>query len=375
MADVVIVGGGVIGLSVARALSKRGVGRIMLVERGQVGAEASHAAGGMLAAQAEANSADAFFELACASRAMYTAWADELREETGIDIELEKTGTLYLALTAEDELELERRFRWQSEAGLPVERLSANEARELEPSLSPHVRAALRFPLDVQVENRRLIASLLSSIEMRRVRVLTNTSVEKLCIERGQITGIETTLGAIHAPHVVVASGAWASFLKTSDSRVPPVCIEPVRGQMLCFEPAENVRHVLYSPRGYIVPRLGGRLLAGSTTEHVGFDKRVTGGGIHQITTHALELAPQAILNAALVDAWAGLRPRAEDELPVIGACAEVRGLFYATGHYRNGILLAPVTGELVASHIETGNAPALLECFSPDRFQMAGIT
>ncbi len=373
-ADVVIVGGGVIGLAVARALSKRGIGRITLVERGQVGAEASHAAGGMLAVQAEANAADAFFELARASRDLYTAWADELREETGIDIELERTGTLYVALTEEDELELARRFRWQSEAGLPVERLSAHEARDMEPSLSQKVRGALRFPLDVQVENRRLIASLLSSIEKRRVRVLTNTSVEKLCIERGQITGVRTTLGAIRAPHVVLASGAWASSLTTSDSRVPPVGIEPVRGQMLCFEMAEKVQHVLYSPRGYIVPRLSGRLLAGSTTEQVGFDKHVTGGGIHTITTHALELAPGAILNATLIDAWAGLRPRAEDELPVIGACAEVRGLFYATGHYRNGILLAPVTGELVAAHIATGDAPALLEDFSPDRFQMVGI-
>lgn len=374
-ADVVIVGGGVIGLSVARALCERGIMRVTLVERAEIGAEASHAAGGMLAVQAEANGADAFFELARASLKLYPAWANALSEETGIDIELERTGTLYLAFTDEDEREIERRFRWQSEAGLPVERLSADEARRVEPCISREARAALRFPLDVQVENRRLIASLLSSIEKRRVRILRNTPVESLCIERGRLTGVGTARGTIHAPVVVVASGAWTSFLTGSDSRVPPVRIEPVRGQMLCFAAAAScARHVLYSPRGYIVPRMDGRLLAGSTTERAGFDKQVTGSGLHAITAHALEIAPAAIADAPLVDAWAGLRPRAEDDLPVLGACAEVCGLFYATGHYRNGILLAPVTGELVAEQIATGMMPALLDAFSPNRFQPVGI-
>lgn len=374
-ADVIVVGGGVIGLSVARSLRERGIERVTLVERGLAGMEASHAAGGMLAVQAEADGADAFFELAHASRALYPAWADALLEETGIDIELERTGTLYLAFTDEDEAEIERRFRWQSEAGLEVWRLSASEARELEPCLSAHVRGALRFPLDVQVENRKLVAALLSSIEKRRVRVLTNTRVESLRIERGRIAGVETSGGTIQAPVVVVASGAWTSFLTGADKRVPSVRIEPVRGQMLCFEAvAPAVRHVLYSPRGYIVPRLDGRMLAGSTTERAGFEKHVTGAGVHAILTHAMELAHDAFHHARLVDAWAGLRPRAEDDLPVIGGCAEVGGLFYATGHYRNGILLAPVTGQLICQQIMTGNVPGMLGALSPDRFQTVGV-
>jgi glycine oxidase len=370
-ADVIVVGGGVIGLAVARTLRERGIERVTLVERAQAGMEASHAAGGMLAVQAEADGADAFFELARASRELYPAWADALLEETGIDIELEKTGTLYLAFTDEDEAEIERRLYWQSEAGLEVERLSATEARKLEPCISAHVRGALRFPLDVQVENRRLVAALLSSIEKRRVRVLTNTRVESLRIERGQIAGVETTSGTIEAPVVVVASGAWTSFLTGADKRVPPVRIEPVRGQMLCFKAvAPATRHVLYSPRGYVVPRLDGRMLAGSTTERAGFEKHVTGAGMHAILTHALELAHDAFHDARLVNAWAGLRPRAEDDLPVIGGCAEVGGLFYATGHYRNGILLAPVTAELICEQLMTGNVSGMLRAFSPDRFQ-----
>ncbi|MBV9209876.1 MAG: glycine oxidase ThiO [Acidobacteria bacterium] len=374
-ADVVIVGGGVIGLCVARALTERGALSVTLVERGAVGMEASYAAGGMLAVQAEANRADAFFELAHASRELYPKWAASLFEETGIDVELEETGTLYLAFTDEDEAEAERRYLWQTAAGLQVERLTASETKKLEPCISKRLRSALRFPRDVQVENRKLLAALLSSIKRRNVRLLTNTRVEALSIERGRVTGVETSLGSIDAPAVVVASGAWTSFLTAADKRVPRVGIEPVRGQMLCFEALENApRHVLYSPRGYVVPRRDGRVLAGSTTESAGFASRVTGGGVRAILKHAMELAHDAFHEARLMDAWAGLRPRAEDELPVIGECAEARGLFYATGHYRNGILLAPVTAELVAQQLMTGKLSELLQAFSPDRFQTAGV-
>src|SRR5438128_12172059 len=152
-ADVLVLGGGVIGLAVARALSVRGVKNITLIERSRLGAESSHAAGGMLAPQSEADGADRFFELACASRELYPVFADALREETGTDIELERTGTLYLAFNDRDEREIEHRFSWQTRAGLAVERLTADEARELEPCISPALRAALRFPLDVQVAN------------------------------------------------------------------------------------------------------------------------------------------------------------------------------------------------------------------------------
>ncbi|MBA2734568.1 MAG: glycine oxidase ThiO [Acidobacteria bacterium] len=373
-ADVIVIGGGVIGLAIARSLALRGIKRIVLIERATLGAEASHAAAGMLAPQAEADGVDAFFELACASRDLYPAFADELREETGTDIELERTGTLYLAFTKKDEEEIEHRYNWQQRAGLFVERLSVDEARRLEPCISEEVRGALRFPLDVQVENRRLVAALSISVEQHGVRLLTETHVKSIIIEGGSIEGVETSRGTVHAPVVVVATGAWTSLLASSGNASLPVHVEPVRGQMLCFETKSRLmRHVIYSPRGYIVPRLDGRLLAGSTTEHVGFHKCVTGAGIHEITAHALEIAP-AVSSLPLVDSWAGLRPCTEDEWPVIGACAETRGLFYATGHYRNGILLAPLTGELVAEQITTGRPAPLANVFSPERFQCVGV-
>jgi glycine oxidase len=368
-ADAIVVGGGVIGLTIARALRLRGIERVMLIERARLGAEASRAAGGMLAPQAEANRADEFFELACASRDLYPAFADALREESGTDIELERTGTLYVAFTEHDEEEIAYRYDWQQRVGLSVERLSAEEARRLEPCISERMRAALLFPLDVQVENRRLIAALATSIERLGVDLLVETEVNSLTIERGRIAGVETSRGKLRAPVVIIACGARTSFIGSSDKALPHLSIEPVRGQMLCFEMNPRVaRHVIYSPRGYIVPRLDGRLLAGSTSEHAGFNKSVTAGGINAITEHALEITP-AIENLALVDSWAGLRPMAEDEWPVMGACAEVDGLFYATGHYRNGILLAPVTGELIAEQITTKMTPPMLRAFSPDRF------
>jgi len=196
-----------------------------------------------------------------------------------------------------------------------------------------------------------------------------------LTIEDDRISGVETDIGPVHAPIVVVANGAWSSFLINSDSRVPSVRIEPVRGQMLCFRPAETPRHVLYSPRGYMIPRLSGQILVGSTSEHVGYCKEVTGEGIHTIMTHAMEIAPDLVRDAPLVDSWAGLRPRAEDGLPVIGACEKISGLYFATGHYRNGILLAPMTGELIADEITRGDSPAIANALSPSRFQHVTVS
>ena len=379
-ADVAVVGGGVIGLAVARELA-RGGAEVVLLERGETGAEASWAAAGMLAPQVEADRADEFFKLAAASRDAYPAFARELEEESGVSIELDRTGTLYLAFNDADEEECERRFRWQTRAGLRVERLTAREVRALEPQVSARVRSALRFPLDGQVENRRLTSALAKACAARGVRILTRTEAGAIKVEGGRATGVETSRGTMRASSFVVACGAWSSRLRLDLSAAPDGSdaprprIEPVRGQILCFAPAAPaplVRHVVYSPRGYLVPRRDGRLLAGTTTEHAGFDKSLTDAGRVAIETHAREIAP-AVDALVLSDAWAGLRPHGADDWPVLGAPADVPNLFYATGHYRNGILLAPLTGALVAGMIlERGATHPLLEAFTPERFRRA---
>jgi glycine oxidase len=373
-ADVAIIGGGVIGLAVARALALRGVSDVLLIERGSLGAEASSAAAGMLAPQAEANRAHEFFYLTCQSRDMYPAFAAALLDETGIDIELETAGTLYLAFTGHDAEELQKRYQWQTKAGLPIEKLSAQAVRELEPGISEDVRAALKFPLDTQVENRRLISALTLANERLGVRTETGTAVTSLKIEHDRVSGVETSRGFISADAVVIAGGAWSSLLGAGDKALPQLRIKPVRGQMLCFQPSVPLaQHVIYSPRGYVVPRRDGRLLAGSTSEHAGFEKQVTAAGVQQILAAALEISPR-IASLPLTDAWAGLRPRAADTLPVLGPCAEIAGVYYATGHYRNGILLTPITGELIAGAIVDRTFPATLEIFSPDRFGFVAV-
>jgi glycine oxidase len=374
-ADVAIIGGGVIGLAVARALALREVRRVLLIERDSLGAESSSAAAGMLAPQAEANRAHEFFHLTCQSRDLYPGYAAALLAETGIDIQLEATGTLYLAFTEHDEDELEKRYQWQKEAGLPIEKLTAAEVRRLEPSINEEVRAALKFPLDTQVENRRLLIALTAANERLGVDLETGTTVTSLRIERNRVTGIETSRGFVAAEAVVIAAGAWSSQLGAADKALPDLRIKPVRGQMLCFEPTPPLaRHVIYSQRGYLVPRRDGRLLAGSTTEHAGFEKQVTAAGVYSILSAALEISPQ-IASHPLTDSWAGLRPRAADTLPVLGPCAEIGGVYYATGHYRNGILLAPITGELIAGAIVDKVFPAKLEIFSPDRFGLVAVS
>ena len=373
--DVVVIGGGVIGLTIARALAHRGAGEICLIERASLGHEASFAAAGMLAPQAEANSQDDFFRLACQSRDLYPDFASSLYDETGIDVELDTTGTLYIALTYHDLVEIEKRYEWQTAAGLEVEKLTASQALQLEPCISQSVRGALRFPRDLQVENRRLLSALANSVAKLGVTVLSGTTVESVKIERDEVRGVHTLRRFISCPNVVVAAGTWSSLLKLSQpSEKRAMMVEPVRGQMISFDARPQLtRHVIYSPRGYIVPRRDGRLLAGSTSEHAGFAKQVTAGGISAILQHAQEISP-SVSALPIVDTWAGLRPRAPDSLPVLGPCDEIGGLFYATGHYRNGILLAPVTGELIAEAVVTGVSSPLLGPFSPSRFDLVHV-
>ncbi|HEX5876462.1 MAG TPA: glycine oxidase ThiO [Pyrinomonadaceae bacterium] len=369
-AEVVIVGGGVIGLTIARALALRGVRDVCLIERAELGSEASSAAAGMLAPQVEADGHDDFFALACRSRDLYPSFAAALHDETKIDVELDTTGTLYLALSEHDQAEIEKRFYWQTQAGLPVELLSANAARELEPCISERTHGALFFPKDIQVENRRLLSALASSVRNLGVTIITETNVESLITSGGRVRGVQTDGGAISCSTVVIAAGTWSSFIQ----HAPLALIEPVRGQMICLEAKPQLaRHVIYSPRGYIVPRQDGRLLAGSTSEHAGFEKSVTAGGIGSILAKALEISPN-IADLPIVDTWSGLRPCSPDGLPVLGPCDEIDGLFYATGHYRNGILLAPVTGELISAAIIEGRTSPLLTPFRAARFLLRPV-
>ena len=362
--DVIIIGGGVIGLAIGRALGLRGAGQVAVVEKGEFGREASWAAGGILAPQVEADAADDFFRLLCASRDRYHEFTGALANESDIDVELDDTGTMCVAFTEREQDDFRARFAWQRSAGLNVEWLTGSEARDAEPSVSQHVCCALRFPDDLQVENRRLVDALVVSNRRLGVQLTDHCAVTKVRVADKRVEGIETSRGLFDAATVVIAAGAWSAKIDPAGE----LDVEPVRGQMLCFRPAQRIaRHVIYSSRGYLIPRRDGRLIAGSTSEQVGFDKRTTSEGVESIKAMAAEIAP-ALAGFSLADMWAGFRPRAHDGLPVLGASTDIRGLFYATGHFRNGILLAPITGELMADALMTGAISPLLAPFSPAR-------
>ena len=372
MTEVLIIGGGVIGLSIARELHGKGVGKITILERGRVGAEASNAAAGMLAPNAETDKLDDFFHLCSDSNKLYPNFAAALSEETGIDIELERSGTLYAAFTDADVKEIRQRFDRQKPAGLAVEFMNAESVRKLEPFISPDVREALFFPNDRQVENRKLLAALRKYAGMNQIEIVENAEVKRLVFENRKIVGAETANRKFAAEKIVLASGAWTSLIKTDGFALPKV--KPIRGQMLSFQIAKRLfQTVIYSPRGYLVPRLDGRILVGATVEDVGFDRTTTDAGISFLRENALEIAP-SLVNLNIAEKWAGLRPFAADGLPILGAFPEVENLLIATGHYRNGILLAPLTAEIIADVIVGNAASKYLKAFSPRRFQTAKV-
>jgi glycine oxidase len=362
--DVIVIGGGIVGLSAARALAAAGA-RVVVVERGTVGGEASGAAAGMVAPQAEAAFGSPLLPLALAARDRHLVLAAELEAETGIAVDLSPRGMLEVALTAEDEERLAERFRWQRAAGLPVETLGAADLREAEPNLSAAVRGALFLPGDRRVDNVRLTRALAASATARGARLLCGRPVQSLCVEGGRVTGVEAGGERLRGDCVVNAAGAWAGTLE-GDPAPPPVV--PVRGHLVAFDlvPA-MLRHVVASPRGYLVPHALGRTLAGSTTEHAGFDKSVTARALHAVLAIALELVP-ALADAPVADAWAGLRPGTPDGLPVIGPGA-LPGLVHAGGLFRNGILLGPLVGEIAADLALGVAARFAIGAFAPARF------
>ncbi len=367
--DVAIIGGGVVGCAIAWRLGQADL-RVVVIERGDVGREASWAAGGMLAPFAEASQKDAFFELAVASRAMYADLARELREVTGIDIEYRTEGTLYLAFTNQDEEELEQRWQWQRAAGLKVEKLSPDAVRKLEPTLNSKVRWALKFPDDHQVNNRLLMTAIEAAARKAGVEFWTATEATALEISNAQISGVETTKRNISTDTVIIAAGAWSSLLKsTTNESVVDFSVEPVRGQMIALEmPTTALQHVVYSNRGYLIPRLSGTVIAGSTTERVGYDKRNTADGIATIIDLASEIAPN-LSKQAIVEIWAGLRPHTFDDWPILGTDPHIGGLVYATGHYRNGILLTPITAKAISELVLHGESKVNIKPFARLRF------
>lgn len=381
--DVVIIGGGIIGCALAHRLAQAGV-HVTVVERGEIGGEASGAAAGIVGPQMEYEgrpefASSRFLAFCQESRTRHAALAAELKSEVGEDVGYRECGLLCLAFTDEDETAVDARARALAAAGAPVARLSGAEVRRAEPGVSPAVRWGILMEGDHEVDNVRLTAALAAAARARGATFLTRTLVTRIFVEGGRVTGVEAGGRTIPAGRVVDAAGAWARLVPGVPQPLVPV--EPIRGQIVVLE-GESPSHVIFTPRGYLVPRrppglpavagAQARVLAGSTMESVGFRKEVTADAVSALLAAAREAVP-SLGTARFVEAWAGFRPATPDHLPVIGPLGP-EGLIAATGHFRSGILLAPITADLVSDYIQTGRLPAALEPFSPARFQAAAV-
>jgi glycine oxidase len=371
-ADVVVIGGGLIGCALARELARRGA-RTVLLERAELAGEASRAAAGMVAPQAESERPGPLLRLALESRRLYPEWVASLEAESGLDVEYREDGILYVALGADDARVLSARAAWQRRLGLRVVRLATHDVRRLAAVVAPRVRLALHFPDDHRVNNERL--SIAAGVAARRAGVVIRerTRASAILARNGRVSAVVTDRGAIATRVAVNAAGAWAGQVDLpAGVREPPVF--PVRGQMLVLRgPPGALALPLYSRRAYLVPRVDGSVLLGSTRERAGFDKRVTMGAASALLGAATAVAP-GLAELSVERLYAGLRPGTPDELPILGAARDLRGLFYAAGLYRSGILLAPATATALADLILDGTTGLPLRGLGPGRPQRAAI-
>lgn len=368
--QVAVIGAGVVGLGIAWRLAQRGA-HVTVFDKGAAGQGASHAAAGMLAACAEAEPGEeALVGLGRASQALWPDFAAELLAVTGIDVELRREGTLIVALTADDQARLAHDLAFQRGLGLPLAWISAAEARRREPHLGPRLAGAIASPEDHQVENRKLAAALQAAANAAGAVVREHTAVASIALAGERVTGVRLADGSLFAADaVVLATGAWSRQIGGIEAELlPPV--RPIKGQMVALKMAAGaplIRHVIWAPNIYMVPRNDGRLILGATVEEKGFDTALTAGGILSLLEAAWRAVP-GIEELAVAEMWVGHRPGSRDDAPILGRAA-VKGLIYATGHHRNGILLAPLTAQAIAGLVLDGAVDDTIRPFGMERF------
>jgi len=354
--DVIIAGGGIIGLSLALSLRQQGL-RVLIVERGEPGREASCAAAGMLMGAGNEIPVQ-LRPLAAASASMYPEFAHQLEDESGLKVDLREQGTILIA--------------HRNQLPERAERISGDELRALEPALrllrdhgetenrAPHAQAAILR--ERSVDPRALVAAAIQAAHHHGVDISSGTPAHKLRIEDGHAAGIETARGTYHATMVVNCAGAWAGCVQPL--RFP---VRPIKGQMLAVVGGPPLKHVIQAEHVYLVPRSDGRIVIGSTLEEAGYDKRTDTSAIQTLFKAAVEAVP-ALAQAKIHEDWAGLRPGTPDRLPILGETS-IPGYFAATGHYRDGILLAPVTAQAMTALLLRQACSRDLTPFAPARF------
>jgi len=365
----VIIGAGVIGLGIAWRLAHAGCS-VTVYDRAEAGRGASWAAAGMLAAAVETEPGEEqLLVLTLASQRMWPSFARELEAVSGISVGYRDEGTIVVALTRDDAEHLRHICDFQKSLGLELQWLSGAEARRREPHLRPGIPAAVWSPRDHQVENRWLTQGLGEAARRAGVVLREHVPVREVEVAGGRARAVLTDHGRDPADVVILAAGAWSREIAGIPSaHLPPV--RPIKGQMLALRmdpSAPLLRHVVWAPRSYLVPRRDGRLVVGGTVEERGFDDTLTAGGLLALLEGAWRAVP-AIEELPIAETWVGFRPGSRDDAPMLGPSG-IDGLIVATGHHRNGILLTPITVETVSAYVLTGRLPEIVEPFTPERF------
>lgn len=366
-AEAIVVGGGIIGLSIARQLAVRGV-EVVVLEQTRIGSGASGAAAGMLAAQVETEEDGPFFDLQVESRRMWREWARMLPEETGMQLGYREEGIYRIAETEQEAEQLQERLAWQRKKGYNGEWLDAQAVKAQIPGLRDAVCGALYVPDDHQLDAVLAVQALRRSVSRHRVKVLEGIPVLGLLHDGSRVTGVKTVSGTMTAETVVLAGGMSVPLLLAPlGYRLP---LKPVRGTVCALYPNEAfLKQTLFGTGWYVTPKADGRLIVGATQEEGANTSEVPAGSLLAILERAGEMLPD-IRRFPFHSAWSGIRTSAPDRLPVVGSVPGMDGLFIAVGHFRNGILLAPVTGEVMAGIIlEKGETALDVRHFDPARF------
>ncbi|MBM7573598.1 glycine oxidase ThiO [Aquibacillus albus] len=364
--DSIIIGGGVIGCSIAYSLSKRNKS-VLLIEKNEIGCESSRAAAGMLGVQAELDKQTPLFELARLSREMFPSIGKELRQHTNIDIELIQNGQLKIAYSEEDVEAFQSIAEWQSSIGEEVSWLNKNALLNLEPCLSEKAKGALYFPNEGHVSAPPLTQAFAKAAAALGTKIREYCEVEALLEDNGVIHGVQTNAGTFYSESVVVATGAWSRKWLPDEMKQDDY-LYPVKGEAFAVKTHYPFIHrTIFTKECYIVPKKGGELIVGATMKSHTFDQNVSLQGISKLMNKAQQILP--IIADTTVDRfWSGIRPMTHDETPYLGEHPDLERLFFATGHYRNGILLSPITGKLMAELI-TDKSPSFdLSPFKLDR-------
>jgi glycine oxidase len=370
-ADVIVIGGGLIGASIALRLAQAKL-EVLVFDRGEPGAEASSAAAGMIAPQSETAEPDAFFALCAASHALFPDFVAETEELSGQEADFRRGGSLLLAVEEKQVAELEKLFWTQTRAGLPLERLTLAGLQHRMPGLSSKVRLALGVSEDYWVDNEKLTRAVIEAAQRLGVRFYAHSAVERLSVREDRVEAIHASsahaggeAALFSAGCFVLAAGCWSGALAAQAGL--PLSMQPCRGQMMEFESPREIPYVVRAGVHYLVPRSARRVVVGTTAEYAGFEKTVTAEGLQSILNGATRFAP-FLKDCAFRRAWAGLRPDTADHLPVLGY-GKLHNLILATGHFRHGILLAPITAQQISELVLTRSTSLSLEAYRPTRF------